>query len=197
MVKFSIDGRPATTEPETEPKENEMNTQTKTQTPAAEMTKLQREALELLAYNRPLHTKITKRTINSLVKKGWATEGPTGGAIWITATGREALGLKAAADPTPAPKPRPRAASNNNDRKSKVPVQCRCGCGEMTGGGNYRPGHDARHVGEIAREIVHHDDADMEAKIEQHFWDTPSLEKKVRAMVLRLESKAASKKAAK
>ena len=168
-----------------------MSTDTETQ-----MTKLQREVLELLAVNAPIPSRITKRTLNSLVKKGWATiDGP---ATWITADGREALGLKAAADPTPAPKPRPRAASNNNDRKSKVPQECRCGCGEMTGGGNYRPGHDARHVGEVARLIVANPVEDLKARfeirdacIELHFWDTPNLEKKVRAMVMRLEVKRA------
>lgn len=30
---------------------------------------------------------------------------------------------------------------------------CRCGCGEKTGGGNYRPGHDARHVSKLTAAI--------------------------------------------
>lgn len=30
---------------------------------------------------------------------------------------------------------------------------CKCGCGEMTGGGMYRPGHDARHVSALTRAV--------------------------------------------
>lgn len=31
---------------------------------------------------------------------------------------------------------------------------CRCGCGERTGGGSYRPGHDARHVSQLKQAVV-------------------------------------------
>lgn len=30
---------------------------------------------------------------------------------------------------------------------------CHCGCGEKTGGGRYRPGHDARHVSRLTSEV--------------------------------------------
>lgn len=30
---------------------------------------------------------------------------------------------------------------------------CTCGCGETTGGGLYRPGHDARHVSQLVRRV--------------------------------------------
>ncbi len=33
------------------------------------------------------------------------------------------------------------------------PSPCLCGCGEPTAR-NYRPGHDARHVGQLARAVV-------------------------------------------
>lgn len=30
---------------------------------------------------------------------------------------------------------------------------CKCGCGEKTGGGLYRPGHDARHVSQLVAKV--------------------------------------------
>ena len=38
-------------------------------------------------------------------------------------------------------------------RVSGTPRDCMCGCGEKTGGGNYRPGHDARHVSQLVASI--------------------------------------------
>lgn len=38
-------------------------------------------------------------------------------------------------------------------KKSATPRECACGCGEMTGGGTFRPGHDARHKGNLLRAI--------------------------------------------
>ena len=38
-------------------------------------------------------------------------------------------------------------------KKSASPRECACGCGEMTGGGTFRPGHDARHKGNLLRQI--------------------------------------------
>ena len=36
-----------------------------------------------------------------------------------------------------------------------APSLCRCGCGEETKPGRlYRPGHDARHAGDVARRVV-------------------------------------------
>lgn len=37
-------------------------------------------------------------------------------------------------------------------RASAVPRDCKCGCGEKTGGGLYRPGHDARHVSALVNQ---------------------------------------------
>lgn len=33
------------------------------------------------------------------------------------------------------------------------PRPCTCGCGETTGGGLYRPGHDARHVSQLTAKV--------------------------------------------
>lgn len=45
--------------------------------------------------------------------------------------------------------------ANGATRKSKkgTPKECACGCGDMTGGGTFRPGHDARHKGNLLRRI--------------------------------------------
>lgn len=42
--------------------------------------------------------------------------------------------------PRPSPAPRPARA------RATGTTPCTCGCGETTGGGRYKPGHDARHV---------------------------------------------------
>lgn len=47
---------------------------------------------------------------------------------------------------------------------------CLCGCGEVVGGkANYRPGHDARHAGQVARRAA--DDLDNAA---QYLKELPS-----------------------
>ena len=43
--------------------------------------------------------------------------------------------------------PKPKAP-----RKAKEPIACKCGCGEMTKGGRFRPGHDARYHSALAKE---------------------------------------------
>lgn len=43
----------------------------------------------------------------------------------------------------PEPKPRQK-------REPKTPKPCRCGCGETTGGGKFRPGHDAKLKGRLS-----------------------------------------------
>ncbi|MEB3065389.1 hypothetical protein [[Mycobacterium] zoologicum] len=51
----------------------------------------------------------------------------------------------------------PVAAANGEakpKRRTKVMRQCGCGCKEMTGGGQYRPGHDARHAGNVGRLVA-------------------------------------------
>ena len=163
-------------------------------TTAIEMSDLQRETLTLLAYNKPLSGHITKRTLNSLVKKGWATE-EAAGTFWITAAGREAVGIPSEFErPAKAPK-----AKAERKPKAKKPAQeCRCGCGEMTGGGNYRPGHDARHAGRVVLSAM--DGEDLDALIDLHFFDTPNLEAKVRknyALAVEREAKKEARAAAK
>jgi len=37
-------------------------------------------------------------------------------------------------------------------RTASSPRDCTCGCGEKTGGGLYRPGHDARHVSALVNQ---------------------------------------------
>ena len=167
-----------------------MTENTNTQT----MTDLQRAALELLAYNKPLSSSITKRTLNSLVKKGWASQ-DNGSTYWITAAGREAVGIKSEFERPAKEKKAPRERA---PKKVKTPIECRCGCGEMTGGGNYRPGHDARHAGQIVKRVL--GGGDLEALIDQHFFDTPKLESKVRknyALALEREAKKEARAAAK
>jgi hypothetical protein len=48
-----------------------------------------------------------------------------------------------------------RAAAPAKQRRSggSSPRPCKCGCGEQTGGGLYRPGHDARHVSQLTKKV--------------------------------------------
>lgn len=46
---------------------------------------------------------------------------------------------------------RPPAESPAGLRKGRL---CACGCGEHPSGGAYRPGHDARHVSKVVKEMV-------------------------------------------
>lgn len=53
--------------------------------------------------------------------------------------------IKMSTTATPAPKPK------------AEPKPCKCGCGEQVPGKSfYRPGHDARHAGNVGREIANH-----------------------------------------
>lgn len=70
-----------------------MNATETTTTPAPKLTDLGREALTLLAHNRPLPGTITKRTMNSLVNQGLATQDAAAGGYWITAQGRDVIGI--------------------------------------------------------------------------------------------------------
>lgn len=59
---------------------------------------------------------------------------------------KEAKSTKATAKKSTPAKPRPKKVKNETGK-------CLCGCGTNSTS-NYRPGHDARHAGQIARAIV-------------------------------------------
>lgn len=98
---------------------------------------------------------------------------------WTERTGQQAPATKKAK----ASKPKVTAVNADPNR------QCYCGCGEPVGPKSlYRPGHDARHAGNIARQI---------STMDGNEWDTylvvlptPALEAKARAHALRLANKA-------
>lgn len=60
-----------------------------------------------------------------------------------SATARKERADRAAAAP----------ATRHGGHSSAGKRPCTCGCGEMTGGGLYRPGHDARHVSSLTRQV--------------------------------------------
>lgn len=43
--------------------------------------------------------------------------------------------------------------ANGNGKTGKQPKPCKCGCGEMTKGGTYKPGHDAKHLSAVLRGV--------------------------------------------
>lgn len=63
-----------------------------------------------------------------------------------------------------------KTSSNGSGRTSKskkgTPRDCRCGCGEQTGGGTFRPGHDARFKGQMLR-LIDEGGSEGEAALEQ------------------------------
>lgn len=70
------------------------------------------------------------------VKSEWQIEKEAKAAA-VMAARQEA---KMAKQETSKAEPKPRAV-----RKAKEPKECKCGCGEMTKGGIFKPGHDARY----------------------------------------------------
>ncbi|WP_454175063.1 hypothetical protein [Gordonia sputi] len=51
----------------------------------------------------------------------------------------------------------PAAITTSTEAKrsgKKAPAACACGCSEVTSGGRYRPGHDARHAGNLVRAVL-------------------------------------------
>ena len=56
----------------------------------------------------------------------------------------------APATETPAAAP---VATESKGKGKKTPAACACGC-ELPTGGRYRPGHDARHSGWLARQVI-------------------------------------------
>lgn len=50
----------------------------------------------------------------------------------------------------PEPEPEP---ARTKTKPKKDPQPCLCGCGETTGGGRFRPGHDAKLKGQLLRQM--------------------------------------------
>lgn len=70
------------------------------------------------------------------------------------------------------------------------PVACGCGCGEMANlGRQYRPGHDARHAGQVARAVI----AKEEGALDRLAALAPKLQAKAQGMIDRDSKKAAEK----
>lgn len=65
-------------------------------------------------------------------------------AILMAAAARKADRVQKAAEAPP---------KRSGGRASGAPRDCHCGCGEQTGGGMYRPGHDARHVSQLTARV--------------------------------------------
>lgn len=85
-----------------------------------------------------------------------------------------------------------RTASTTGDAKAPTTRACTCGCGLATSSSKtmYKPGHDARHAGQVARRIVEkhlHGDA---AQAELKALPTANLQHKAGQMVTRLLAKA-------
>ncbi|AZS08774.1 hypothetical protein KDJ02_gp53 [Arthrobacter phage Litotes] len=78
--------------------------------------------------------------------------------------------------------------------KANTTRQCNCGCGEATSSSKtmYKPGHDARHAGNVARAMAaDYNDAGNEEKLEA--LPSANLKHKARTMAARLVEKAAKK----
>lgn len=73
--------------------------------------------------------------------------------------------------------------------------KCLCGCGENTAKSNYRPGHDARHAGNIAREIAaNYATPGFDRRTLLAALPSDALKAKAEAMAERLTTKAEAKK---
>lgn len=76
----------------------------------------------------------------------------------MTATRAKARKSTTPAKRAPAKRaPAPAPAAPAPEAPSPIPTQsalCSCGCGSATKGGQYLPGHDARHASAVAAEIV-------------------------------------------
>lgn len=88
------------------------------------------------------------------------------------------------------PRPSDRTADKGDLRK------CTCGCGENVAGKSlYRPGHDARHAGQIAREVAAdlQNDAAYDHQMALEVLPTKALRDKALAHAQRIVAKAAKK----
>lgn len=83
-------------------------------------------------------------------------------------------------------------ASNGRKAGKATPRECQCGCGEITSGGNFRPGHDARMKGQLIR-LVEEGGPEGEAALER-LRAYPKLVN-IRAMEARLGAKVRKREA--
>lgn len=68
----------------------------------------------------------------------------------VAAPSRPSVGSPATSGGAPGTARPPRAPRASGG----APRPCGCGCTEMTGGGIYRPGHDARHAGNLQKRVI-------------------------------------------
>ena len=93
----------------------------------------------------------------------------------------------------PTEKPAKPTKPKRDPNPADLPV-CKCGCGEICNRGrNYRPGHDARHAGQIARHIAKHDPTEEDRTTLLGFLPTAALQRKADDMADRLLRKDAAK----
>ncbi|AOZ65091.1 hypothetical protein KDJ05_gp55 [Arthrobacter phage Oxynfrius] len=84
--------------------------------------------------------------------------------------------------------------TQNTTAKAVTTRHCTCGCGEATSSAKtmYKPGHDARHAGNVARAMAaDYDDAKNADKLEA--LPTANLQHKAKMMAARLVAKEAQK----
>lgn len=84
--------------------------------------------------------------------------------------------------------------TKGNPPKAVTTRKCTCGCGEATSSAKtmYKPGHDARHAGNVARAMAaDYNDAGNADKLEA--LPTANLQHKAKMMAARLVSKEAAK----
>ncbi|QPO16987.1 hypothetical protein KDJ01_gp56 [Arthrobacter phage Kittykat] len=84
--------------------------------------------------------------------------------------------------------------TKGNPPKATTTRHCNCGCGEATSSSKtmYKPGHDARHAGNVARAMAaDYNDAGNDEKLEA--LPSANLKHKARMMAARLVEKAAKK----
>lgn len=87
---------------------------------------------------------------------------------------------------------RPERTSSRTSRKA-VPQECTCGCGEMTGGGRFRPGHDAKMKSRLLVAIDNQVDQASADKMVEMGWAT---EEAMHERMNRAKVKAAGNEAA-
>lgn len=118
------------------------------------------------------------------------TANPRGAVSTVAGTPVTCKRCLKAAEATPATDtPEPIANLKEGKRSGKgTPTACACGCGEATSGGRYRPGHDARHAGILARQVVA---GQQSYAVAMEQLATPALQAKATRQIERAEAKSA------